>query len=558
MKYLELAAQVCQLFAQPLPPSEAFRRALAAVCETIGATGSALALWDQEADALQIVASLEDGSRHLASVNAELRCSRAKSVLVDVYVRRQPVFVADCFPGGQLDPRLAGSAASLDALGASALAILPLLVLGECVGALAIAFPAPRPFSPDDEHLFELVSGWLACQAKLALASHQLTTERAFFQRVLEHAPTAIALFDRSLNFRLVNRAWTTLTGVKADDAVGHDYHSVFPDAPRPASKVIAAFDLGSIIKAEASPWDGLGGDTGRRFDLTYCPVLDSTGNVAGVLMVANEVTERMQVIDLQRKQLEALSSAEEAKDQFLSVLSHELRTPINSVTGFGSLLLEGVPVEPLPEQMQFLRKLLQGAEQLVGIVDDLLDASRIAADRLKLYPVHFEFRDEVDRTVERLRPAAEDKGLDLRVDIPEDLPPIMADDRRVTQILANLLSNAVKFTPAGGAVVLRARSDGGHLLCEVQDTGQGVSPEQLPYLFERFTQADMTTTREFGGLGLGLALVKALVEAHDGQVGADSLLGAGSTFWFTLPVGGPTGKSGWNGAQTRSTVLSD
>lgn len=535
---MELAAEVSRLFAVKQPPAEALRRAQGLVAGQIGAHSVAVALWDEETDGLQIVAAFGPFDEDTPAINEALRGKRSGSITVDAHFTGQAIFLVDCFADPS-DERLTSWRPVLKASGTSSLAALPLVVHGQPLGTMTFAFPETRQFGAEDRQFLEVIASLIAFHVHMSLASQELVTERGFFERVLELAPTAIALFDTDLKVRLINQAWCELTGSGAPDVLGKHYYEVFPEAPRPPSKALAALELGSVVTAEATTLYPEGPDEHRRFDLTYCPISDATGATAGLLMVAQEVTERVQVLELQRRQLVALTAAENAKDQFLSVLSHELRTPINAITGFGSLLLEGVPVEPLPDQLPFLRKMLKGADQLVEVVDDLLDASRIAADRLKLYPIYFEFRHEVERAVERLTPAAEDKNLDLVLDIPDDLPPIVADDKRVAQILSNLLSNAIKFTPAGGRIVVRARSDGGHLLCEVQDTGLGVSPEKLPYLFERFTQADMTTTREFGGLGLGLALVKALVEAHGGQVGAESAPGAGSTFWFTLPVSG-------------------
>jgi two-component system phosphate regulon sensor histidine kinase PhoR len=147
------------------------------------------------------------------------------------------------------------------------------------------------------------------------------------------------------------------------------------------------------------------------------------------------------------------------------------------------------------------------------------------------------DFAALVEDALDTQAPAAAKKGVALVPELPAGLPPLTADPLRVIQVLTNLVGNAVKFTPAGGRVTVRARRLDGHIRCEVADTGCGIAPADQPRLFQRFSQLDMSNTREAGGIGLGLSIVKAIVDAHGGEVGVESVPGAGSTFWFTLPV---------------------
>ena len=226
------------------------------------------------------------------------------------------------------------------------------------------------------------------------------------------------------------------------------------------------------------------------------------------------------------------------AKEQILAVLSHELRTPINVVMGYASLLHDDLagPVEPL--QREYLSRILIGAEALLALVNDLLDMGRIQAGRLTVAAAPVAFREVAEATLAELRPHADAKGLALTLNVPAALPAVLADEQRLHQVLRVLASNALKFTPAGGSVVVTARaSQAGRLRIEVADTGIGIAPADLPRLFRDFEQLNGGSTRPHGGAGLGLAIARSLVELHGGTIGVESQLGTGSTFWFELPL---------------------
>ncbi len=238
----------------------------------------------------------------------------------------------------------------------------------------------------------------------------------------------------------------------------------------------------------------------------------------------------------------EGLQNQQDAlKDQFLSLLSHELRTPINAITGFTSIVADEA-VGPLNERQRgFLKKALGGANVLLSLVNDLLDLSRIQAGQFKLTIHDVDFASAVQEVVSSLELLSEQKRLRIHNEVGDGPIPLKADKQRLQQVLVNLIDNAIKFTPPGGTIWIRGRFDGGAYFCEVQDTGIGIGAQDLPRLFKRFSQVDMSSTRSAGGAGLGLSIVKALVEAHGGTVGVSSEPGRGSTFWFTLPATGTT-----------------
>lgn len=231
------------------------------------------------------------------------------------------------------------------------------------------------------------------------------------------------------------------------------------------------------------------------------------------------------------------LRAADRAKDEFLATMSHELRTPLNSILGWATILRQQPgDEEKLHRGLEVIERNARAQERLVS---DLLDVSRIISGKLRLAVARTALCGVVHAAAEVVRPAAEGKGVRLIVDVDPDLPSLVGDPARLQQVVWNLLINGVKFTPRGGRVTVSARWIESKVLLQVRDTGIGIAPEHLPHVFERFRQVDSSTTRRHGGLGLGLAIVRHIVEAHGGSVEAQSDgLGQGATFTVTLSIG--------------------
>lgn len=229
----------------------------------------------------------------------------------------------------------------------------------------------------------------------------------------------------------------------------------------------------------------------------------------------------------------EKLENTETMRRRLIGDVSHELRTPLTAIKGYMEGLLDGV----LPANAETYEQVHREADRLSRLVDDLQELSRVEAGAfiLDIHPVRLS--DLVQTTVKRLLPAYEKKGVELRWNLPADLPQVLADEDRLVQVLTNLLGNALMYTPAAGAVTVTAAHSGGEVRVAVKDTGIGIPAESLPHIFDRFYRVDKSRSRNAGGgSGIGLTIAKAIIEAHGGQIWAESAgEGQGSTFIFTL-----------------------
>jgi PAS domain S-box-containing protein len=269
----------------------------------------------------------------------------------------------------------------------------------------------------------------------------------------------------------------------------------------------------------------------GRSVDisLTVSPIFDDEGRIIGASKIARDITEQ------KRLQREA-AQASRLKDEFLATLSHELRTPLNAVLGYAMLLGEKTLA---PDQQQKAALVIRrNAEALARLVDDLLDTSRIVAGKMYLQLGICDLADVTREALDVVRPAVQGKALHLDLSL-DDSARVVGDCDRLRQVLWNLLANAIKFTPPGGVITVTVdHADDGRVRVRVRDSGIGIAAPALPYVFQRFWQVENSATREQGGLGLGLALSRYLVELHGGTITVESAgVGHGAEFRVELPA---------------------
>jgi len=245
---------------------------------------------------------------------------------------------------------------------------------------------------------------------------------------------------------------------------------------------------------------------------------------------------ENVRLFDEIQDKSRQLEVASQHKSQFLANMSHELRTPLNAILGYTELMADGAYGEPSEKMVGILQRLEANGKHLLGLINDVLDLSKIEAGQLELELSDYSIQDVAQTVRSTLEPLAADKKLAFKVEVAPQLPSGHGDGRRLTQVLINLVGNAIKFTDAG-EVVIKAEANNGAFHVSVRDTGPGISAADQAKLFQEFQQADNAITRKKGGTGLGLAISKRIIEMHGGKIWVESQPGQGSTFTFTLPV---------------------
>jgi PAS domain S-box-containing protein len=379
--------------------------------------------------------------------------------------------------------------------------------------------------------------------AELTRLSEDLERQRRFAETLIERLPGGVAYIDRDFVFRVVNPTLSRFYGKPLAELIGRHVYDALPGVERDVDALYRQVrETLEPLTVEAVPaaYELRGETRLTHWDATIVPYLDQHGAFDGWLVLALEVSER-QALQAERDALvgQRIADLERAnihKEQFLSILSHELRTPINAIMGFASVLDDGVLGPMTDAQHGHLGKILDGSDRLLALINDLLDMSRIQAGKFAITPSETAVARVCEGAVEALQPLAAQQGVTLSLEAADGLPAVSADPQRLEQVVTNMISNAIKFTPGGGTVKVAVSVQADHLRVEVRDTGMGIAPEHHARIFDAFTQVDMSNTRRSGGAGLGLAIAKSLIEAHQGQIGVESEEGRGSTFWFTVP----------------------
>jgi two-component system phosphate regulon sensor histidine kinase PhoR len=403
------------------------------------------------------------------------------------------------------------------------------------------------PTSRDEVGQLTLVFNHMADQLREKVTT--LAEEQDRLTVVLEHMADGVLITDSTGRVQLINPAAARLLGTTQAAALGRSFVQVVRDyrlvelwencyeQGKEQNTTLELDRLGLFLQVIVTPFQEINAQP--HFSV---PGTSYSAGVGGVHLGLQPKYRQAQVVILQ--DLTQIRRLDTVRRDFISNISHELRTPLASLKALVDTLRDGALDDP-PAAQRFLDRIETEVDAMTQMVQELLELSRIESGRVPLSLVPTPVADVVAPPLERLHPQAERAGLSLTVDLPSDLPPILADAERVRQVVTNLLHNAIKFTRPGGRVTVRAypvedegqlpKADRYHsaVIIEVADTGVGIPADDLPRIFERFYKADRA--RSGGGTGLGLAIAKHIVQGHGGRIWAESIEGQGSTFYFTL-----------------------
>lgn len=381
---------------------------------------------------------------------------------------------------------------------------------------------------------------------------------RAQLASIVESSDDAI--ISKTLEGRITswNAAAERLLGYTAAEMIGRPITEIIPSDRLPEEReIMARLGRGERIENFQTVRRAKNGEC-LHLSITVSPMRDGDGRIIGASKIARDIGARLAADrereDLLSREKAARAEAERAnrmKDEFIAVLSHELRTPLNAILGWTTLLRrDASPDGTLSHGLTVIERNSRVQSELIT---DLLDMSRITSGTMRLEKRKFALGEVIDAALESIRPAAESKGISIRQTLECIPAAIVGDPARLEQVFWNLLANAVKFTPRGGHVHVHSRPADSQVVISISDTGKGISPAFLPHVFERFRQADSSAARQHGGLGIGLAIVKHLVELHRGTVQAESGgEGSGSTFTVRLPLHAQASEPSWPAPHTQ------
>ncbi len=488
----------------------------------------------------------ETASRGLAGAETETDSterdiSTAKSMMRD----GQPWLAPDVFDpsAGITDPSML---AYWERAHVISLACYPIIFKGRLLGMISFCGSTRHSLDQSEAELL----GTLVSQAATAIDGLRLNRElhetNEQLRAVFASAPLLITVFDPDGVVRLSEGAAFTMSEHQRARTVGKHVTEVIPG---PLGEQVHSWVRASLEGDPPSPALRLGD---RDFETKWATLRDDHGEVTGALAIALDVTDRvgaqreLQAVNeqLQEARDRAVELAQRAeasarvKSEFIANTSHEIRTPMNGVIGVTSLLLD---TTLHPEQREYVETIRDSADALLRVIDDILDFSRLEAGKMTVEVVDMDLRSVMEDIADLLAPSAQKKGLEFVLSlIPPDFPSLFrGDPGRLRQVLLNLTGNAIKFTQQGevcmSATVVREDPQAVTLRFSVTDTGIGIPYERQAAIFEAFTQADGTSTRSFGGTGLGLTISRQIIEVMGGTIGVESTPGGGSSFWFEL-----------------------
>jgi PAS domain S-box-containing protein len=376
-------------------------------------------------------------------------------------------------------------------------------------------------------------------EAEQQKLDQRLRDQQFYTRSLIESNIDALMTTDPSGIITDVNKQMEALTGCSRDELIGAPFKDCFTDPERAEAAIKLVLGVKKVTDYELTARARDGKQTVVSYNATT--FYDRNRTLQGVFAAARDVTERKRVEAELQQAKAAAEHASQAKSDFLASMSHEIRTPMNAIMGVADLLAK---TDLSAAQEKYVRIFRRAGDNLLDLINDILDLSKVEASQLELERIGFSLKEKLEKVMEMVAARAHEKGLRLVCDIAPNMPDdVVGDPTRLRQVLLNLLGNAINFTQSG-QVSLRvapcpesSSSSAMSFTFTVADTGIGIPGEKLDYVFERFTQADSSTTRRFGGSGLGLAISRRLVELMGGRIWVESEVGHGSVFAFTVPL---------------------
>jgi PAS domain S-box-containing protein len=486
----------------------------------LGVTGGEVAIYDEQARELVVAAS-----ENIGKDSTGTRLKIGEGAMGYVAQTLQPIIVPSYHEW------LGQSAKYADLLVHSVMAA-PLLIGRRLVGAIATVHSDPsRVFGPEDLRLLNLFAPQVAIAIENARLYTDAQRQKQYFEDLVVNTPVAIVTLDRHDKIQMCNPAFERLFGYPRDEALGRNLDELITTESTRSEAV--AYTREAIDR----PVHGFGRRRRKNGSFVDVEVLGVPVIVEGVRVglmgLYHDITELLQA----RHDAEAASRA---KSQFLASMSHELRTPLNAIIGYSEMLQEEATDAGRTGLVPDLEKIHTAGRHLLTLINDVLDLSKIEAGRMDLHVEAFDLAPVLDDVVSTVRPLAEKNTNRLVVRHDGALGAMRSDQTRLRQVLLNLLSNACKFTTEGTIAldatrVVRDASE--WLIFRISDTGIGMTQQQVSRLFEAFSQAEASTASRYGGTGLGLAISRRFCQMMGGDVGVESVPGAGSTFTVELPV---------------------
>lgn len=361
------------------------------------------------------------------------------------------------------------------------------------------------------------------------------TRELKIKEFYIEHMHDGLCVIDIQNKIIAVNSAFMDMVGYKKEELIGRSIFSLFDEE----NQKILSSEFEKRSKGESSTYE----ISVTKKDQTIVPVIISGSPIIedgvvvekiGIFTDISFIKTIQQELELKNKELE---KANKAKSDFLASMSHELRTPLNAIIGFSEILLERNFGNLTPKQEEYIKDILEAGEHLLLLINDILDLARVESGHMVLEPSEFYVKDIVEQSITMVKERALKHYINLSSSVSDNVTKLYADERKIKQILYNLLSNAIKFTPDNGNVSVSVNKADNEIIFSVEDTGIGIPEEAISKLFYPFSQIRLQHPSIHEGTGLGLSLVKTMVELHGGKIWVESRVGKGSKFTFTIPL---------------------